>query len=75
MKLIFALLIVVAISSPAIATPMAWGQPMPEHCTTTFVWKEYPVHVYKDASCAAPWAANAATFWKGIANWFRDGHA
>ena len=57
------------------ATPMAWGQPMPENCTTTFEWKSpdtYPVRVYKDPTCVKPWAANAVTFWQGIANWLRE---
>ena len=64
------LAVLFALSLTATAAPTAWGQPMPEHCTTTFVWASpstYPVHVYKDATCAKPWAANAATFWKGLA--------
>jgi len=55
----------------AYATPTAWGQPMPERCTTTFVWASpatYPIHVYADPTCAKPWAENAVAFW----NWFRE---
>ena len=69
MKLALTALVVLACSS-ASAAPTAWGQPMPEHCTTTFEWKSpntLPVHVYADATCAKPWATNAATFWKGLA--------
>ena len=65
------LAVLFALSLSAQATPYAWGQPMPENCTTTFVWSSpnsYPVHVYKDAACARPWAENAATFWRGIIN-------
>lgn len=59
-----------ALSLTAHATPTAWGQPMPERCTTTFVWASpatYPVHVYADPTCAKPWAENAVAFW----NWFK----
>lgn len=53
------------------ATPMAWGQPMPERCVTTFVWaspNSYPQHVYADPTCAKPWVENAVAFW----NWFKE---
>lgn len=68
-----AILIVVAgflFGNAAYATPMAWGQPMPEHCTTKFVWASpatYPQHVYADPTCAKPWVENAVAFW----NWFK----
>ena len=60
-----------ALSLTATAAPMAWGQPMPERCTTTFVWASpatYPIHVYADPTCAKPWAENAVAFW----NWFKS---
>ena len=59
-----------AVAIPVSAAPSAWGQPMPEHCTSKFVWSSpstYPQYQYADASCAKPWAANAVAFW----NWFK----
>jgi hypothetical protein len=74
-KLLLIALVVIAdfllFTGLAHATPMAWGQPMPERCTTTFVWASpatYPIHVYADPTCAKPWAENAVAFW----NWFRE---
>jgi hypothetical protein len=72
-KLFLAVLLLSAASSQA--APTAWGQPMPEQCTTTFEWKSpssYPVHVYKDPTCLKPWAENAVTFWKGLAAWIKE---
>ena len=60
-----------ALSLTAQATPTAWGQPMPEQCTTRFEWKSpnsYPVHVYDAPGCLQPWLENAVTFW----NWFKE---
>ena len=71
MKKLLILTGLLALSLTAQAVPMAWGQPMPERCTTTFVWASpatYPVHVYADPTCAKPWAENAVAFW----NWFRE---
>ena len=71
MKKLLILIVLLALSLTVQAAPMAWGQPMPERCTTTFVWASpatYPVHVYADPTCAKPWAENAVAFW----NWFKE---
>ena len=76
MRHLLALFFAALFSTLSVAVPMAWGQPMPERCTTTFEWKSpnsYPVHVYKDPTCAKPWAENAVTFWKGLAAALADG--
>ena len=72
MKQLFLVLCLLAgLTSNTQATPMAWGQPMPERCTSTFVWTSpatYPQYYYADATCAKPWAENAVAFW----NWFKE---